>query len=518
MAISAACVWEVNTSGASTNGGGFVTGASGTDSSGAGATPLFALTGLTSAGAGDTVLSASASSTMIGNIAQCTSGTNFTTGFFEVLSVSAGVSITFGTNSAGTSICTGVGASGVVNIGGTWKFANSALDATWATSVRPGNTVWVKLGSYTASGFTFPNATLTTPINVLGYQSSHGDNPTGANRPAIDLGSNTLTTGTYGNFRNFILTSSATNRTFLAGLESVTKNCKVTNTASTASAASAIASSGESLVYSCEMISRGIGFGASARMTLDTCYIHDCNNGIFVDTGSYGIFVFNTIVAGCSTNAVNLSAAAIPRNHFKNCTFYGFESKSAVGIVTVASVGTVSVSNCIFYGFTTALSIADSVQNFFSDFNAYNNNTAVGANWTQATTDITLNPTFTSVQEITGTTATTAASILTDNSADFSNVVDGQDYCYLVSGTGITVGIYPITAHSLHTITLGLSPGNNATGDKVYKVRTGQNFAVGANMKAAGLGGMPGALSTGYIDIGAVQRLEQGGSFTFVTG
>src|SRR5271155_31095 len=118
MAFPTGVVWEVRTAtGSDNNGGGWVPGASGTDYSQQ-TSPQYALTGVASAGSGNTVLSSSAAAAMVGNIAQCVSGTNYNTGFFEVVSVSVGVSITFSINAAGNSICTGVGASGVINIGG----------------------------------------------------------------------------------------------------------------------------------------------------------------------------------------------------------------------------------------------------------------------------------------------------------------------------------------------------------------------------------------------------------------
>ena len=57
-------------------------------------------------------------------------------------------------------------------------------------------------------------------------------------------------------------------------------------------------------------------------------------------------------------------------------------------------------------------------------------------------------------------------------------VVDGRDFLYLVSGTGITAGIYGITAHTSTTITLDIAPGTDATADKVWQITTGRNFAI----------------------------------------
>lgn len=176
MAVPATTVWEVRpTVGSDNNGGGFVPGSSGTDWSQQ-TSPQYALTGIASSGSGNTVLSTLAAADMVGNIAQVTSGTNFNKGMFEVTSVSVGVSITFGTNIGGSSICSGVGASGVINIGGAlatlailYRVINSA------TQMIASNTIYIK-----ATG----SLTLTAVIQnfdvnyftVIGYTSTRGDN------------------------------------------------------------------------------------------------------------------------------------------------------------------------------------------------------------------------------------------------------------------------------------------------------------------------------------------------------
>ena len=114
MAISASVVWEFE-SGATANmvnGGGFHTGASGTDYSQQ-AAAQYNLTTVTTAAANAICLSASADATMVGNIAHIISGTNFTAGWYEIISVVAGVSFTLDRT------CTSAaGSLGIINIGG----------------------------------------------------------------------------------------------------------------------------------------------------------------------------------------------------------------------------------------------------------------------------------------------------------------------------------------------------------------------------------------------------------------
>lgn len=172
MAVATTTTWEVRATGASdNNGGGFVPGASGTDWSQQNS-PQYALTGIASAGAGNTILSAAAAADMVGNVTQVISGTNFNTGFFQVVSVVAGVSITFSTNGPGQSICTGVGASGVLNIGGALLTMAKVLLAAISQ-----NFIWCT-GTFTVTtALLFSSAfnSGTIPTTFQGYGSSRGD-------------------------------------------------------------------------------------------------------------------------------------------------------------------------------------------------------------------------------------------------------------------------------------------------------------------------------------------------------
>jgi hypothetical protein len=190
MALSLNTVLEVRQVGADTNGGGFVTGASGTDWSQQ-TSAQYTLTGLTSSGAGNTLLTASASADMVGNIAYSVSGTNQTTGtgavpFFQITSVSVGVSITFSTNSAGTSIATGIVAAGAVNIGGALGTPGQAAAILTVAGMR----AWVKYSS-TAYNMTTATAGLsggpvvmgTNGTSIEGYDQTRGDRT--GNRPVV---------------------------------------------------------------------------------------------------------------------------------------------------------------------------------------------------------------------------------------------------------------------------------------------------------------------------------------------
>lgn len=516
MAISANAVWEIRTAGTASNvnGGFFVTGASGTDYSQQNAAQ-YNLTSLTSSGAGAVILTASAATDMVGNGIHITSGTNFTVGWYEITAASAGVSITTDRNST-----TGVGAAGVGNIGGALSLGSSD-DAVFENGVA-GQIWYVKSGTYTLGGTvnTAANGSATNPIQVIGYGTSRGDNPVGASRPIFDAGVNAFTAGNNWDFYYMQFTGSAATM-FTPGTADKLEYCKFTNTSTTANR-TAVAGSTSVVLYRCELIAyRGVAFTGNSTVgqTLNTCYLHDSDIGISTAIATNASFFINNIIESNVTAAIKFTAAATGRTIIANNTLYGSEAKTGIGISISTGTTNLSVVNNIIYGFTTGISHADVQTVSHDDYNDINNCTTGRTNFAAGPNSVTTAPSFTNVTQSTGTAGTTASSILTDGAADFTNVVANQDFCYLISGTGITVGQYLITAKTTTTLTLSPAPGNNATADKVYQVTKGRNFAIGTNLKGIGLPGVfPAALTTGYMDIGAVQRQESASGGAFAHG
>jgi len=213
-AISANTVWQVRTDGADTNGGGFVTGASGTDFTDQ-AAAQYALTGVTTAGADAILLDANAAANMVGNIANIVSGTNFTAGSYEIISVVAGVSITLDRT------CTsGAGALGVVNIGGS-KLTLADVD----DDMIGGNICYIKAGTYTVTSTWSLTLNTNLPINFIGFNTTRTFNNTDSTRPLITTATNStvLITGNAAQnviFKNLEFTTTA--GTKVAALANVT--------------------------------------------------------------------------------------------------------------------------------------------------------------------------------------------------------------------------------------------------------------------------------------------------------
>lgn len=290
-------VWEVRpTVGSDSNGGAFVPGASGTDWSQQNS-PQYALTGIASSGSGNTVLSALAAADMVGNIAQCTGGTNFNTGFFEVVSVSVGVSITFGTNAGGSSICSGVGASGVINIGGALATIKILFRILYsATQAVNGNTIYIKATGSLAVTATQQNYDCNY-FTVIGYTSTRGDN-----------GRATITTAT-----NSVILYEIGN----SGFSSLWYNIAFTNTAGTS--AHCIDSGGTNsfsqlLFQNCSFNGFTVAVYAESAQSLHTvfisCEITNCSTG--------GIFIYYPVymeIDDCFIHGNGIGVAVNPNGN-----------------------------------------------------------------------------------------------------------------------------------------------------------------------------------------------------------
>lgn len=173
MAISAAAVWEVWSTGNDTNGGGFITGASGTDYSQQ-ASAQVTYTDLVIGGSGNenklTSAGNSFTSAHVGNIINITSGTGFTTGRYQVVSVTTGTATmdrTVGTASSSggngklggalATVATGLQQS---SLGGMICYVKATATYQITTAITPA---------------TSNDSGLTTPIRLIGYTSTRGD-------------------------------------------------------------------------------------------------------------------------------------------------------------------------------------------------------------------------------------------------------------------------------------------------------------------------------------------------------
>lgn len=477
-------------------------------------------TDYTAVGASSTLTSASAGFTrmMVGNIFhQTTTGTaaHGVVGWYEIVSFTNTTTVVLDRtpNDATTSVaCTGfVGGAGRLN----------GLEDAWFEAFPAGSRLWIKNGAYTISAninVASAAATTTDPIVVMGYNTQRGDTCNLANRPVLTFAASTATMAAAWEWYN-LTASSTTAAGFSIGTSSSAVNCKFTNTSTTTTRAALTMTTG-CTAFNCEAVSQnGIAITTATQiLRASGCYVHDSVTGLSTTTGS--LMVIENIVECCSTDSIT-SAAIAGASFIIGNTIYGREAKIGNGVsMSSASSLCVKMWNNIFYGLATAVNITTTKQGTNTgQINNYFNNTTNATNYDIGLNNLAVDPTFTGATQITGTTATTSGSVLTQAGGDFSTVTDNVDYLRVISGTGVTVGGYLITSHTSTTLTVNNALGTSSGGDVVYFVSTGHNFQIGTNLKGLGFPGFAnaGAETTSYPDVGAVQRQEASGGASAYT-
>lgn len=241
MALSAVTTWEVRTGGSDTLcSGGFVTGASGTDYSQQNAAQ-YNNTDLVIDGAVNTKCTSATHNFVaadVGNILRVTAGTNFTVGFYQIVSVAANAATV--DRSLGTLGSTG----GTYYVGGAFASPGQAGAAKVA-----GNDVFIQSGTYTLGSATANIATGRVDDTTggvsganeswwVGYNTTRTVDNTDATKPTISAGAITAITiltgsGLYSNFRNVVVdcNSGATTTaiSLTGGFGQVAQLCDVKN-------------------------------------------------------------------------------------------------------------------------------------------------------------------------------------------------------------------------------------------------------------------------------------------------
>lgn len=475
-------------------------------------------------GASSTLTSATAAFTpvMVGNVFhQTTTGTGAfgVAGWYEIVSYTNATTVTTDrtTNSGTASVaCTGF-------VGGAGRF--NGLEDEFLEMLPGASRVFIKNGSYTLSAaisVASTNSTATLVTMIRGYNSVRGDTPTGSQRPTLIAGANAVRMGQFQFMYNLIWTTTAA-----AGIDNLSSaqvmrhyNCKFLNTSTTAGRAAATYSNFNQIAFNCEYISQnGIGvITSSGNVSLFGCYVHDCVSGYSTAGTTYSIV--NCIFENNLTNAMLLTSGT-PIAKIYNNTIYGRETPMGTGLnFSTSNTSSSNIYNNIFYGLASGVTFVTSASEANeSENNDFFNNTSDVTLFYKSATDVALNPQFVGATQITGSTASGSGSVLTDTNADFSSVTDNVDFVHVLSGTGATLGCYLITAHTTTTLTCNNAVGTNATANRTYFIGTGHNFNIGSNLKGIGFPGLiTGSETTGYMDIGAIQRLEPTLASTFIGG
>lgn len=392
MALNAATVWECmqDATANMVNGGGFNAtrdAVNGVDYSQQ-TTAQLALTDLANLASSTTLTSATGGFThaMEGNIIHITSGTNFTAGWYEIVTWTDTNTVTIDrTANAALNASVGVG-----KVGGALSL-NSTLDDTFFEQVIAGNTIWIK---YSASSYSLGVAvsvaldgTAAAPITIEGYNTDRGDNPTGTNRPTINGAANTFTFDNYWIIKNLIFTGTATN-VVSVDLGSNVKNCKSTNTG-IATRYPFYTGDHTTLFLDCEGSSvNGYAIRLGGYSRIIGCYFHDSQYGIHIDTTGYS-FILNCIIDTMVADGIYMGSnvqMAVCGNNIYNCAGIGIRASTANSSVFINNI----IDTCgIGASWTTT-----QVSNIW-DYNNFYNNTTDRTNVTAGNHDTAVDPGFT---------------------------------------------------------------------------------------------------------------------------
>ena len=368
MALSASTVWEIRQAGADTNGGGYVSG--GTDWSQQNAAQYALSNGQTQGTA--VILLPAASSDMVGNIAYVAGGTgSVAANWYQILSVSAGVSITVD-RSTGLTAGTGV----TVNIGGALGTLGVLSTATAALGGQlvNGMLVWVKYSatamscSTSTTGPGGPMVLPAIPLKVQGYDVSRGDNT--GNKPAYKWTAGapggltylaTLNVSASQILANVVVDGNTVNN--VGGVSGagrgVSYNCIAQNCSGTSgigfSAGNAYGCRASSCVTGfsgmtgaayCDATGGTTGYAASSSGSTVHCLARAMTTGFAVSGPN---LVKNCTADACTTSGFNVSyQASLSDCLATNCT------GSGVGYTVSAQCA--MMSNCAYYNNNTNIS------------------------------------------------------------------------------------------------------------------------------------------------------------------
>jgi len=449
MASSANTIWQLRTTGSDSNGGGFVKGATGTDYTQQDAAQ-WALTGVTSSGSGNTVLSSAAEASMVGNIAQAISGTNINAGFYQITSVSVGVSITFATNKSGQSICSGAAASGVINIGGALLTPAKVM-----TGQQVGNMCRVDPGTYAITTAVSDNRA--APAAVYSQRNYwYGTSPT--NRPIFRIGANSISL--------FTITGGGT----------LFENIEF---------------DGNSANYPTD--TSGISWSSGASVVWRNCVFHNFTSYAAFCAG-YGLFL-NCDFYSCSGT---LGVLAINGSQFVECRFYNNSGTAAFQVIAVNSGSVQLIDSLIFNNTvgTAAYRLFDTgVMGIVRGNTFYNNNGTVRLTAFHGLVRDNIFESFTSAKPISGFT-TMPAMAYWDGNWYYNNAAGNR---FQVDDTsGIYAGYSYVNSLDVASLTSALNnPG-------------GGDFSLAAGALARNIGRpLPGG-AVSYKDFGALQAIAAG--------
>ena len=440
-------------------------------------------TTLTSTGGGFTAA-------MVGNLVYLAGGTGgtVTTGWYQITAYTSGTVVTIDRTCApSAATVTAV----TCNVGGAAYILDATLDTFMENSV-PGNGHWVKAGTYTLTAALSIAAagTAALPIWIKGFNATRGDAPTGATRPLIAGGSNTLTLGSFW-FVLYVYCTTTVSGGLALGGGSGAFYCRVVNSSSTTSR-SGISGSWYIQVAFCEVVStlgNAINF-TSTNNNVRWCWLHDSSAGI-AHTGNNGCTFLDCLIESCVTGN---SATAPGMTTILGCTVV----MSSDGVKhSSSSTDLIGQNNQIAYCTRGANWSGGTAQcsNYWDYNNWYGNGTDV-TKVTKGPHDTASDPAFQGLRSWTDFVVSAGNNkIVTSVTGGLSTYYQAGDYIWFDAATGWTSGAYLINSvDSANQLTLNTSPAAvNVTGGIARTLRTSVGVSdcrlgEASNCRGAGIG------------------------------
>lgn len=397
MALSATVVFEVRpTNGTANAGGGFnASGSSpGTDYSQQngvqvafdGATISAATSGVT---ATILITGYAAAATDNRNLLAITGGTNFITGIYEIVSVSAGVS-GVGTWTLDRNCTTGVGAAMTGNMGGA-RSGFAAGTTTLNANMVGGNIAWIKNEAWNEAVNISASGGAGTPIYLIGYNAARNDKPLTTGRPLNDraTAAGDAIAASGNDVWCFYLRAT---RAGDAGFSIATGTGRAYWCASYNNAGEGFECAGGMTAFACEAYSNtGPGWGANFSGYAHGCYSHD-NTGNGFNHNNNGCTLTFCIAEANASSGCNGPAGG---SYHVNNTFDGNTGASSDGVTTDVPrmvFGNNIMSNNGRDGARANSGAQFSVLAFNNDY--YNNAGTARTNWPTGVGDIAVDPAY----------------------------------------------------------------------------------------------------------------------------
>ncbi len=452
--------WEVRTTGVDTNGGGFNPSetSAGTDySQQNGAQFSYTDIIIQATTTNGKSVARPFTSVDVGNVVNITAGAGCTVARREIKSVASNVATFDAALGTAASTCTGAEGGALLT--------EQSISTANPTAAVAQNTVWVQSGTYSST----TARTWTNSIAEIGYQTTHGDNPTGTNRPLITTATNSIVLVKAGSSSGIFTFS----------------NLRFSTTAGTP----------------------GICINPSASFNTVSAFfqnvkISGCTQGIASDAivgGDFGLIVLDsTEITATTTEAVAAQSNLITRNStwihdntgsglrvlgatFTLIDHTVFYANHTFGLKVSGPIGSLVVANSVFYGTSVGCST-----------------NPCGAVLMAAT------PTYSLAFSSNIFYSNTGWNIANNAGSSLLPLTQlNQANAQKAGGLGNIQTFTPAwAADSPAGVTLTADPFTNAAGSDFSLNSTAGG---GAGLKGVGFPGVTGLIGTGYIDIGALQ-------------